>query len=126
LDGPLPKLCPAVVLSHQDGCRSAVALLLKAALIQVSDYRLLGASGFIIQLYVIKFVSYLQQVGGFSLGIPVSSTNKTDCHDITEILLKMVLSTIKPNQTNHFLQFHNYIATNTLPRLNRVVNSGQL
>jgi hypothetical protein len=28
---------------HQDGCRSAVALLLKAALIQVSDYRLLGA-----------------------------------------------------------------------------------
>jgi hypothetical protein len=47
LDGPLPKLCPAVVLSHQDGCRSAVALLLKAALIQVSDYRLLGASGFI-------------------------------------------------------------------------------
>jgi hypothetical protein len=33
------------VLSHQDGCRSAVALLLQAALIQVSDYRLLGASG---------------------------------------------------------------------------------
>jgi hypothetical protein len=47
LDGPLPKWCPAVALSHQDGCYSAVALLLKAALIQVSDYRLLGASGFI-------------------------------------------------------------------------------
>jgi hypothetical protein len=45
LDGPLPKLCPAVVLSHQDGYHSAVALLLKAALIQVSDYMLLGASG---------------------------------------------------------------------------------
>jgi hypothetical protein len=45
LDGPFPKLCPAVTLSHQDGCHSAVALLLKAALIQVSDYRLLGASG---------------------------------------------------------------------------------
>jgi hypothetical protein len=45
LDGPLPKLCPAVALSHQDGCHSAVALLLKAALIQVSDYRLLRASG---------------------------------------------------------------------------------
>jgi hypothetical protein len=39
------KMCPAVALSHQDGCHSAVALLLKAALIQVSDYRLLGASG---------------------------------------------------------------------------------
>jgi len=45
LDGPLPKLCPAVALSYQDGCHSAVALLLKTALIQVSDYRLLGASG---------------------------------------------------------------------------------
>ena len=30
----------------------------------------------------------------FSLGNPVSSTNKTDCHDITEILLKVVLNTI--------------------------------
>ena len=46
LNGPLPKLCPAVALSHQDGRHSAVALLLKAALIQVSDYRLMGASGF--------------------------------------------------------------------------------
>jgi hypothetical protein len=25
-----------------------------------------------------------------------SSTNKTDCHDITEILLKVALNTIKP------------------------------
>ena len=33
-------------LSHQDGRHSAVVLLLKAALIEVSDYRLLGASGF--------------------------------------------------------------------------------
>jgi hypothetical protein len=41
LDGPLPNLCPAVTLSYQDGSHSAVALLLKAALIQVSDYRLL-------------------------------------------------------------------------------------
>ena len=30
----------------------------------------------------------------FSLGTPVSSTKKTDWHDITEILLKVVLSTI--------------------------------
>jgi hypothetical protein len=33
LDGPFPKLCPAVALSHQDGRHSAVALL-KAALIE--------------------------------------------------------------------------------------------
>jgi hypothetical protein len=47
LDGPLPKWCQAVALSRQDGHHSAVALLLKAALIQASDYRLLGASGFL-------------------------------------------------------------------------------
>jgi hypothetical protein len=47
LDGPLAKRFPAVALSRQDGRHSAVALLLKAALIQVSDYRLLGASGFV-------------------------------------------------------------------------------
>jgi hypothetical protein len=47
LDGPLPKFCPAVALARQDGRNSAVALLLKAALIQVSDYRLLGASGLV-------------------------------------------------------------------------------
>jgi hypothetical protein len=40
LDGPFPKLCPAVALYHQDGRHSAVALLLKAALIQVSDQNL--------------------------------------------------------------------------------------
>jgi hypothetical protein len=27
---------------------------------------------------------------------PVSSTNKTDCHDITEILFKVALNTINP------------------------------
>jgi hypothetical protein len=48
LDGSLPKLCPAVALSHQDDRHSAIALLLKVALIQVSDYRLLGASGFMV------------------------------------------------------------------------------
>jgi hypothetical protein len=42
----------------------------------------------------------------FSPGPPVASTNKTDRHDITEILLKVALNTIK--QTNN-----NYIAENT-------------
>ena len=44
--------------------------------------------------YVIKFVSDLQQVRWFSPGTPVSFTNKTDRHDITKILLKVVLNTI--------------------------------
>jgi hypothetical protein len=34
-----------------------------------------------------------------SPGIPVSSTKKTDRHDITEILLKVVLNTITPTPT---------------------------
>ena len=44
-----------------------------------------------IQRYVMKLVSYCQW---FSPGTLVSSTNKTDCHDITEILLKVALNTI--------------------------------
>ena len=35
----------------------------------------------------------------FSPGTPVSSTNITDRHDITEILLKVALNTIILNQT---------------------------
>ena len=47
-----------------------------------------------IQHYIIKFVSDLWQVGGFPPGILVSFTNKTDRHDIAEILLKVVLNSI--------------------------------
>jgi hypothetical protein len=43
-----------------------------------------------VQHYMIKFVSDLRQV---------SFINKTDRHDIKEILLKVALNTIKPNQT---------------------------
>ena len=45
-----------------------------------------------IQRYAIKFISDLGQVGGFLPGTPVSSTNKTDIHDITKILLKVGLA----------------------------------
>jgi len=50
-----------------------------------------------IQHHVIKSVRDLQQVGGFSSGTLVSSTNKTDRHDITEILLIVALNTITLN-----------------------------
>ena len=79
---------------------------------------------FSIQHYVIKFVSDLRQVGGFlyttlcdkvcqwlatgrwfSSGSPVSSTNKADRHDITDILLKVALNTIKQiNKQNHIVK----------------------
>jgi hypothetical protein len=43
---------------------------------------------------VIKFVSDLRQVSGFLWGTLVSSTNKTDDHNIAEILLKVALNTL--------------------------------
>ena len=45
-----------------------------------------------------------------SHGIPVSSTNKTDRHDITEILLKVALNTITRNP-NHTFQVFSLIFT---------------
>ena len=47
-----------------------------------------------LQLNVINFVSDLRQVGGFPPATLVSSINKTDCQDITEILLTVALNTI--------------------------------
>ena len=49
-----------------------------------------------IQHYVIKFVSDLRQICGF-LSTPVSFTNETDRHVISEILLKVALNTINLN-----------------------------
>ena len=49
-----------------------------------------------------KVFQWLATSWWFSLGTSISSTNQTDCHDITEILLKVALRTI--NQTwNRFL-----------------------
>ena len=42
----------------------------------------------------LKFVSDLRQIVGFLLGTPDSSTNKTDRHDIIEMLLKVALNTV--------------------------------
>jgi len=45
-----------------------------------------------------KVCQWLTTGRWFSPGTPVSSTNKTDRHDIAEILLKVALNTVK--QTN--------------------------
>ena len=51
-----------------------------------------------IQHYVIKFVGDLRAGRSVvSPGTPVSSTNKSENHDITEILLKVTLNTITHN-----------------------------
>jgi hypothetical protein len=46
---------------------------------------------------VIKFVCDLQHLGGFFpvTLVLVSSNNKTDCHDIAEILLKVALGEVQ-------------------------------
>ena len=47
-----------------------------------------------------KVCQGLATVCGFLPGPPVSFTNKTECHDITEILLKEALNTIKQTTKN--------------------------
>jgi len=63
---------------------------------------------YLIQLYVIKFISDLLQVGFFFFSERnVSSTNKAERHDITEILLKEALNTIILTLTDeqHYICF---------------------
>ena len=48
-----------------------------------------------------KVCQWLATGWWFSPGLPVSSTNKTDHHDITEMLLEVALNTIK--QTNKLI-----------------------
>jgi hypothetical protein len=54
-----------------------------------------------------KVCSSLPTGRWFSPGHPVSSTNKTDRHDITEILLKVALNIIK--QTNKQTNWRKHI-----------------
>ena len=58
------------------------------------------------QHYVIKLFSDLRQVGRwFSPGTSVTSTKKTNPHDITEILLKVALGTLTLTLTLDFVCF---------------------
>jgi hypothetical protein len=52
------------------------------------------------QHYVIKFVNDLRRVCGFTPGTSVFSINKTDLHDIAEILLKVSLNVLTLNALN--------------------------
>ena len=63
----------------------------------ISAYHPIHGEVYSIQQYVIKFVSDLRQVSSFFPGTPASSINKTDHHDIAELLLKVALNTITQN-----------------------------
>ena len=59
------------------------------------------------QHYVMPFASDLRQVGGFLRRYTGFLHQKTDCHDITEIVLQVALNTIAQlswlSQILHFL-----------------------
>ena len=60
-------------------------------------------SGWGVQHDVIKFVSDLRQVSGFLQVLQFPPSIKTDCHDLTEILLKVALNTKKTNQPSQII-----------------------
>jgi hypothetical protein len=66
---------------------------------------------------VIKVVGNLRQVGVFFPGSPFSSTNKSDCHNITEILLKVALNTINHKNQSYARQLS--ILTNRTTTLSK-------
>ena len=55
-----------------------------------------------------KVCQWLEAGQWFSPGTPVSSTNKTDCHNITEILLKVALNTINQTKPNCLVKSCNH------------------
>jgi hypothetical protein len=73
-----------------------VALGGRGTTVFVNRYQTAHGEVYSIQHYVIKFVIHLRQVCGFYPGSLISSTSKTDCNDITEILLKVALKHHKP------------------------------
>ena len=71
-------------------------------------------SGRGVQHYVIKVCQWLATGQWFSPGPPDSSTNKTETHDITEILLKVALNTIKQtNKQSCFCNIYMVFTSNT-------------
>ena len=68
--------------------------------IKIVSLNLVQGEVYLIQLYVIKYVSDLRQIGGFLWvlrfppGTRISLTNKANHHNIAEILLEGALNTI--------------------------------
>ena len=70
-----------------------------------------------------KVCQWLATGQWFSPGPPLSSTNKTDRHDIAELLLKVALNTIK-QQKNIFLSFYMLIRVKTFCHFTHQLGSG--
>ena len=117
LDCPLPKLCPAIVLSHQDGRHSAVALLLKAALIQVSDYRILGASGFYEYYNINKarnsppicWLLYIMKLHLVDFSVESHFLAVTAAVVVFEYIFPFIQHVRSPSDRNLLLNSHNFV-----------------
>jgi hypothetical protein len=59
----------------------------------------------------VEVCQWLMASRWFSPGTPVSSTNKTDRHDITEILLKVALNTITLNPNTLITCINKFLCT---------------
>ena len=68
-----------------------------------------------------KVCQWLAAGWWFSLGTPVSSTNKTDCHDITEILLKVTLNTTILTITS-FISYESSLISGAWGKENDILN----
>ena len=71
---------------------------------KVVSWNLVHGEVYLIQFYVTKVCQWLVAGRWFSPGSPVSSTNKTDYHDIIEILLKVALNTIALTLTQYLIK----------------------
>jgi hypothetical protein len=58
-----------------------------------------------------KVCHWLATCQWFSPGSPVSTTNKTDSHDITELLLKVALITITPQKSILSVNWWHFLPT---------------
>ena len=71
-----------------------------------SEFESRSSEMYLIQHYVIKFVSDLQQVGGFLCVLRFPPPIKLTAHYLAEILFKVVLNTIPPQANeNNSLSF---------------------
>jgi hypothetical protein len=91
LDSILKNVLPLIIIVWQLDLQLPMQSVLITTKVVISNF----GHGEVcsIQHYVIKFVSDLRQFEDFFLSTLVSSTNKTDCHNINEILLKVALNT---------------------------------
>ena len=85
-----------LLLNKQTSLLNIMLLLLDSSvLFSLGKWIVENINGIINHIsFTIKFCQWLTTGQWFSPGTPVSSTNKTDHNDITEVLLKVVLNTI--------------------------------